>query len=51
MNEKLVLLLPILFPVIAGVILLISKLEDRQKRQKYVSFVPNFLKRINSLFH
>lgn len=39
MNEKLVLLLPILFPVIAGVILLISKLEDRQKRQKYVSFV------------
>ena len=39
MNQQYLLLLPILFPVIAGAVLLISKLEDRQKRQKYVSFV------------
>lgn len=39
MNQQIVILLPILFPVIAGAMLLISKLEDRQKRQKYVSFV------------
>ena len=39
MKEQFLLLLPILFPVIAGTILLISKLEDRQKRQKFVASV------------
>lgn len=31
MKEQFLLLLPILFPVIAGMVLLISKLEDREK--------------------
>ena len=39
MKEQFLLLLPILFPVIAGMVLLISKLEDREKRQKYVASV------------